>query len=214
MIRALPLVVVGWVSSCASPMELRGRLDNASHLVEAATRAYGTVCAPVELANAQAHLDFSKLELALGNLARADEHLALATQFGQEALDVSMPCGGVDRDRDFVADIVDQCPDEPEDPNGLRDGDGCPDAAPADVPAPPELATPTPTFEPDWMFEPDQPPPPPPPSPEELENVRIEPASPDDLEILEAAPPAPDPPAPDPPAPDPPAPDPPTPDPQ
>ena len=39
------------------------------------------------------------------------------------------PPGGriVDRDGDGVADSGDRCPDEPEDGDGFRDADGCPD---------------------------------------------------------------------------------------
>jgi outer membrane protein OmpA-like peptidoglycan-associated protein len=32
-----------------------------------------------------------------------------------------------DRDKDGIPDAVDQCPDEPEDKDGFKDGDGCPD---------------------------------------------------------------------------------------
>ena len=36
-------------------------------------------------------------------------------------------CPKPDRDKDGLWDGVDSCPLEPEDPNGLQDGDGCPD---------------------------------------------------------------------------------------
>ncbi|NCG17624.1 MAG: OmpA family protein [Rhodobacterales bacterium] len=47
-----------------------------------------------------------------------------------KALEISTPCGGVDRDRDTIPDIVDSCPDEPEDFDGDRDNDGCRDIDP------------------------------------------------------------------------------------
>jgi hypothetical protein len=40
----------------------------------------------------------------------------------------------LDRDKDGIADAVDQCPDEPENKNGWQDEDGCPD--PDHPPAP------------------------------------------------------------------------------
>jgi len=39
-----------------------------------------------------------------------------------------------DRDSDGVPDVVDKCPDEPEDINGYQDNDGCPDPDPGDGP--------------------------------------------------------------------------------
>jgi len=37
-----------------------------------------------------------------------------------------------DRDSDGVPDVVDKCPDVPEDINGFEDTDGCPDPDPGD----------------------------------------------------------------------------------
>ncbi len=44
------------------------------------------------------------------------------------ALSRALPVGGRDRDRDGVPDRGDACPDTPEDRDGWRDRDGCPDA--------------------------------------------------------------------------------------
>lgn len=123
------------LAGCASSLVVQERLERAEGLVEAAQRAYGVLCSPEYLANAQAHLDFTRVELSQGNLVRADAHLDRALAYGEVALAESTPCGVSDRDRDFVADIVDRCPDVPEDPNGVQDRDGCPEAPPADVPS-------------------------------------------------------------------------------
>lgn len=41
--------------------------------------------------------------------------------------DVPPPPAAPDRDHDGIADAVDLCPDQPEDLNGIDDGDGCPE---------------------------------------------------------------------------------------
>ena len=116
--------------SCASP---RGVLDTREATEETLVEAmglYARLCAPEELANAQSHLDFANVELYQGGIRRAEEHIQFAYDQALRALEISRPCGGTDRDRDTIADIVDLCPDEPEDFDGDRDRDGCRDIDP------------------------------------------------------------------------------------
>ena len=89
--------------------------------------AVAPLCAPRDLAEAQSNLDFSKIELSEGYPRRAAEHLTIAYDHAVKALEISTPCGGVDTDKDTIADIVDRCPKEPEDFDGDNDEDGCRD---------------------------------------------------------------------------------------
>lgn len=175
--RAVAMLPVLMGAACVSPATLQGRLERATHQVEVAQRAYGTLCAPEALANAQAHLDFTRLELSQGHLARADAHLEQSLGWGAQAVETAVPCGSVDQDHDFVPDIVDACPTEPQPVSDEPDRDGCPDREPADVPI--EGGLPTgdpPQIEPDWFDEVDTPP---------VE----EPDAPTDPIVIEAAPP-------------------------
>jgi outer membrane protein OmpA-like peptidoglycan-associated protein len=128
MTRALWVVV--WVAGCAQPSLVREQLDQTQSVIAAAHAVYGPLCAPEELARAQAHLDFTRIELHQGYVGRAAEHVALSNAAALAALDKATPCGGVDQDKDGVPDIVDRCVSEPEDKDGDRDEDGCRDIDP------------------------------------------------------------------------------------
>jgi len=127
-VRALlPLLVL---AACAQPQLVKERLDATSSTIAAAHKVYGPLCAPTELANAQAHLDFTRIELHQGYIRRAGEHIDIAYANAVEALNKATPCGGTDQDKDGIPDIVDQCINEPEDLDGDRDEDGCRDVDP------------------------------------------------------------------------------------
>jgi len=111
----------------------QGILENVRKTEETllmAHKVYAPLCAPEELANAESALDFARIEMYQGYAVRADEHLQFAYEQALLALEISTPCGGVDRDRDTIPDIVDMCPEEPEDFDGDRDVDGCRDIDP------------------------------------------------------------------------------------
>ena len=135
------LALVSLASGCSRAAVLQGRADGLRDIVEQAERNGAYRCAPRELAEAQANLDFAEVEIAQGNLDRAEEHLRLAEPNGRAAfrlspaqrcaprdvaIDRPPPAPG-DRDGDGILDPDDQCPDDPEDYDGYEDEDGCPD---------------------------------------------------------------------------------------
>ena len=126
--RSIALLVIA--AGCAMP---RGVIDTVGYTettLAQANKYFARLCAPEELANAESALDFTRVELYQGGIKRAEQHVDFAYEQALEALEISRPCGGVDRDRDTIADIVDLCPDEPEDFDGDQDTDGCRDINP------------------------------------------------------------------------------------
>ena len=129
------LIVTG---ACAHAPKLRGQIAGLEKLTEQAERNGAVRCAPRELAMAQSHLKFAKIELEQGFVSKAQQHLFMAEPNAHAANFLSPPqyCaergfveGAVpgDRDGDGYLDPEDACPDEPENFNGFKDEDGCPD---------------------------------------------------------------------------------------
>ena len=86
------------------------------------------ICAPKELAAARANLDFAIYESKAGQPIRAHSHLKKAKKASQLAFTKSRgPECETDRDLDGFKDSKDKCPTEPEDYDGDRDDDGCPE---------------------------------------------------------------------------------------
>ncbi|HEX3594378.1 MAG TPA: OmpA family protein [Polyangiaceae bacterium] len=120
---------------CAEAPRLQGKIEGLEKLAEQAERNGAIRCAPRELATAKSNLEFAKIELAQGSLSRAKEHVAIAEPNANAATFLSPPqyCATRqfiepgDRDGDGYADPDDNCPDEPENFNGYKDEDGCPD---------------------------------------------------------------------------------------
>lgn len=117
-------------AGCVVPLTVSEQLERTQQTVMAAHRVYAPLCAPQDLARAQANLDFTRIELSQGHLRRAADHLSIAETSAIRALSVATPCGGVDQDRDTIPDIVDVCDTEPEDFDGENDEDGCRDIEP------------------------------------------------------------------------------------
>ncbi|MDP2314225.1 MAG: OmpA family protein [Pseudomonadota bacterium] len=143
MLLLLPLV-----GGCASQALLASEF--ASLQTEIAAAHQTTNCAPKDLAIADANLEFVKIEFEQGDTRRAGEHVRIAREHAK----VAAACGAapapapkpeaptpppittalepdvpavVDRDRDGVKDAEDICPADPEDLDGFKDADGCPD---------------------------------------------------------------------------------------
>ncbi len=93
-------------------------------------------CAPRDLALADANYEFARVEFDQGNTRRASEHIAVARKhvvivqqcppLKQAPVPKAVPKNG-DGDGDGVVDADDGCPRDPEDLDGYRDIDGCPE---------------------------------------------------------------------------------------
>jgi outer membrane protein OmpA-like peptidoglycan-associated protein len=129
-VRLPPLTLLVLLAACVSPTAVRDSLDQAENTLTMAHRVYAPLCAPFELAHAESAAVFARIELHQGYIRRAQDHVAYADAMANAALAKATPCGGVDRDKDTIPDIVDRCPDEPEDLDGDRDDDGCRDVDP------------------------------------------------------------------------------------
>ena len=134
--------------ACAQGPQLKGQIAGLEQLTKQAERNGAVRCAPRELALAQSHLKFARVELEQGFISKAKTHLERAEPNAHAAVFLSPPqyCaerGFVeptvdtprpkpkpapgDRDGDGYKDPEDGCPDEPENFNGFEDLDGCPD---------------------------------------------------------------------------------------
>ncbi len=94
-------------------------------------------CAPRDLALADANYEFARIEFDEGDTRRAGEHIAIARQH----VAIVQACAPLktapvkpppapksgDQDGDGVVDTDDNCPKDPEDLDGYRDLDGCPE---------------------------------------------------------------------------------------
>lgn len=144
--------LIGWVvgaatlsfGGCGQAPKLRGDLEGLQQIAEQAKSNGAVRCAPRELALAESHLHFARIELEQGFVSKAKSHLWRAEPNARAALFLSPPqyCaerGFVemprpkpkpapgDRDGDGFLDPEDACPDEPENFNSYKDDDGCPD---------------------------------------------------------------------------------------
>jgi len=85
-------------------------------------------CAPVDLALAEANVEFAKIESNRGDTINAWEHIKKAKAHTAKVYAVKDKKGCCpDRDGDSMCDAADKCPDDPEDFDGDEDTDGCPE---------------------------------------------------------------------------------------
>ena len=91
-------------------------------------RQAAITCAPLELAEAEARIDFGVYASERGRLLTARSEVDQATTLVTTVVQKSSGsgCEG-DRDGDGIVDTIDQCPDIPEDFDNENDDDGCPD---------------------------------------------------------------------------------------
>lgn len=123
-------LVAAALAGCVPTRVLLRDLESTEALVER-TRTYnGAACAPVPFADAISDATFARIDLRQGHLQQAEAHVRSAAAAAAEAWALAEPCGGKDYDGDGVADVVDQCPKQPEDKDGNSDEDGCPDVDP------------------------------------------------------------------------------------
>jgi outer membrane protein OmpA-like peptidoglycan-associated protein len=131
------------LSGCMTSAAIQQRAKVVSTDIEKAKKSGAYRCSPAALARAEANLEFTENELRQGDFIRAGQHVDVAMQSVKQALVESKDCGPkrvlikkpikvqitkTDKDGDGILDDVDQCIEEPEDPDGFEDDDGCPDA--------------------------------------------------------------------------------------
>jgi OOP family OmpA-OmpF porin len=135
------LVLAVLVLSACGGSELRGRADALHDVIQKARDNGAYKCAPAELARAESHVQFAELELDEGDYYRAKQELEVADVNANEAVRKSpkdrcapqvaiveeVVATPLDTDGDGILDAVDECPKEPEDKDGFKDKDGCPD---------------------------------------------------------------------------------------
>ena len=134
------LALAGLLASCAAGTSQHNR----GNLIQGTLDKYGKRayrCAPRQLAVAESHLRFARVELRQGNYLRAEDHLRTSrinadslqeivdrrAAEGDPCEDVIKPKAEADSDGDGIIDKEDTCPLEPEDRDGFQDEDGCPD---------------------------------------------------------------------------------------
>jgi OOP family OmpA-OmpF porin len=136
VIRAVLALAAVLVAGCAGA-RVRAQTTQTSGLITTARQSGALRCAPVELAMAEAHNDFARHALDEGNYAEARREADVAETSAQRAIDRSprescvgqespVPAPG-DLDGDGVPDDADRCPRVPEDRDGWKDEDGCPE---------------------------------------------------------------------------------------
>jgi len=123
------LSLLFWIG-CVDPSGLKQDHDALTRLLATATQQGARECVPREMATAEANAEFVLLEFRQGDPRRARDHMDLALAHAQLAVDGSLGCLTQDTDGDGIVDIDDRCVDEPEDIDGDRDDDGCPDIEP------------------------------------------------------------------------------------
>ena len=119
--------LLGPLSACVTTGDVDGkRVELTGFLGGIEDRAM--ICAPRELAEARANMEFASYEAGVGQTTRAWEHLKDADAWSKAAWRGSQgeECER-DSDLDGIRDSLDACPNEPEDYDGDRDGDGCPE---------------------------------------------------------------------------------------
>nr|MBA3821105.1 OmpA family protein [Deltaproteobacteria bacterium] len=123
------------LGGCAG-LAVRGTTRSTGQLIQTARDNGAQRCAPVELAMAESHNDFARHALDEGNyheakrdakIAATNAQLAIDKSPRDRCLDVATAPGPGDQDGDGILDDVDKCPRVPEDKDGWKDEDGCPD---------------------------------------------------------------------------------------
>lgn len=120
MRRALALLAS---AGCATGASLQLEAETIQSQLNTAREAGAYICAPRELAKAEAHLEFLLSELGQGSSVRAAQHQEAAATALVTVLEKSKACQPKDRDGDGIVDDADVCPDTP----GLPELSGCPD---------------------------------------------------------------------------------------
>ncbi len=134
------MIALGVACSCAGA-NLKTRASAVDEVIQTARKNGAQKCAPVQLAMAESHHAFALTEYSEGDYYRAKEELAVSEANANEALRMS-PVGrcvkvkkvikpvkptNTDKDGDGIPNLVDKCPEIPEDFDEFEDLDGCPE---------------------------------------------------------------------------------------
>jgi outer membrane protein OmpA-like peptidoglycan-associated protein len=147
--RAVPAALIASLllaAGCADAIALDADLVRVERRLEQALADGAYYCAPRELAQARAQLDFARVDHEQGEPTQAREHLNSAelNVRAAERLSPADRCASSatseqaphavfnrsdepDADKDGVPDAADSCPNVAEDVDGALDADGCPD---------------------------------------------------------------------------------------
>ncbi len=144
-LAALGIACVLGAGACVTGGQIRTTASVVDEDIKLAREQGALKCAPKELAIAEANLTFTLGELKQGNWVRARQHVEIAEEYAKKAVQLSKGCKKQvlikkekpppkiikieekDTDGDGLLDNVDKCPQDPEDPDGFEDDDGCPD---------------------------------------------------------------------------------------
>jgi OOP family OmpA-OmpF porin len=126
------VLCVSAATGCTEVYVREGGIQGLREIASEAREHGAKRCAPIELALAEAHIEFASVELEQGHPERASEHMTLASANAKAALHLSPAdqCSKDhpgDRDGDGIPDNEDKCIDQPEDHDAVEDGDGCPE---------------------------------------------------------------------------------------
>jgi OOP family OmpA-OmpF porin len=132
-------VALALLAGCAGSA-VRAKTADTAKVIATARDNGAQRCAPVELAMAESHNDFASHALDEGNYHEARREADVAAVNAKLAVEKSPrercvpagappppPKGPGDADGDGILDNVDECPRVPEDKDGWKDEDGCPD---------------------------------------------------------------------------------------
>lgn len=140
----LAVCALAIIPACSTSGTMKGTIPSIEKKISQARERGSYRCAPRELAVAEANLEFMKYEMWSGDFVRATTHMNESVAAIDRALEITDPARCADKtvtirkapkvlivkadsDEDGILDDVDLCPDDPEDPDGFEDDDGCPD---------------------------------------------------------------------------------------
>jgi outer membrane protein OmpA-like peptidoglycan-associated protein len=116
-------------AGCTTTGIVETRIDEIRTVIEP-RHGKARICAPRELAWAEAYSAVADYEAWHGDTVLADLHIEAATEMARQVYS-KVEQGGVlcDEDSDFdgITDSFDKCPLDPEDFDGMEDDDGCPE---------------------------------------------------------------------------------------
>ncbi len=119
-----------FISGCSTTGQIKEEIKIIDQKLEKAKQqnAMKLGCGPKELGLAEAHREFTSIELSQGDWRQAKYHVTQSRKYANLALKLSKPCEIVDNDGDGILNQHDKCIDIPEDLDQFEDEDGCPDA--------------------------------------------------------------------------------------